>query len=133
MRRALVITEVARVEELEATDARVDERLDEMLDEMLGGGGDEDARTRLRELLDTDATRGQLKSQLTTTVVLERLVELCSQPDDQAAEPARGSRRRRSRRAGNEPDDSTAEATLEQPDETDGDAESGEAESGKDE
>ena len=128
VRRALVITEIARVEELEASEARVDERVGEMIDEMLGEGGDEDARGKLRELLDTDATRSQLKSQLTTTVVLEHLVELCSQPDDQTAEPARGSRRRRSRRAGDEPDESTAEATLEQPDETDGGAESGEDE-----
>ena len=129
VRRALVITEIARVDELEASDARIDERLDELIDEMLGEGGDEDARGRLRELLDTDAARSQLKSQLTTTVVLEHLVELCSQPDEEAAGPARGSRRRRSRRAGDGSDDSTAEATLDQPDETDGEDESGETES----
>ena len=135
VRRALVITEIARIEELEASEARIDERLDEMLDEMLGeGGGDDDARGRLRELLATDATRSQLKSQLTTTAVLERLVELCSQPEEPAPEPARGSRRRRSRRAEEESGESTAEATLDQSDEleeTAEDVDSSEAGSGE--
>ena len=97
---------------------------------MLGEGGDEDARGRLRELLDTDAARSQLKSQLTTTVVLEHLVELCSQPDEEAAGAgARSRRRRRPARRGWVGRPRTAEATLDQPDETDGEDESGETES----
>lgn len=95
VRRALVVGELVRQESLEITEADIDARLDELVSNMIGADAPEESRARIRELLNTDAGRSQVKSDLTTKVALERLVEIFSQPDDETAERARGSRRRR--------------------------------------
>ena len=95
VRRALVVGELVRQESLEVTEADIDARLDELVSNMIGTEAPEESRARIRDLLNTDAGRSQVKSDLTTKVALERLVEIFSQPDDETTERARGSRRRR--------------------------------------
>ena len=95
VRRALVVGELVRQESLEVTEADIDARLDELVSNMIGAEAPEESRSRIRDLLNTDAGRSQVKSDLTTKVALERLVEIFSQPDDETTERARGSRRRR--------------------------------------
>ncbi|MSP21660.1 MAG: trigger factor [Dehalococcoidia bacterium] len=95
VRRALVVGELVRQEALEITEADIDARLDELVANMIGAEAPEDSRLRIRELLNTDAGRSQIKSDLTTKVALGRLVEIFSQPDEETTERARGSRRRR--------------------------------------
>ncbi len=95
VRRALVVGELLRQEQLEVTDADVDARLDELVSNMIGAEAPEESRARIRELLSSEAGRSQVRSDLITKAALERLVEICSQPDDSTTERARGSRRRR--------------------------------------
>ena len=112
VRRALVLSEFADQEDLEVTEDRIDERLDEVITEMIGADTDEDSRSRLLELLNTEPGRAQVKTQLSTQIALDRLVEICSQPAEEQAERARGSRRRRGRR-GEEAGDEEAGAATE--------------------
>lgn len=95
VRRALVVGELLRQEQLEVTDEDIDARIDELVSNMIGAEAPEESRARIRELLNTDAGRSQMKSDLSTKSALQRLVEICSQPDDATTERARGSRRRR--------------------------------------
>ncbi|MCC6238385.1 MAG: trigger factor [Dehalococcoidia bacterium] len=95
VRRALAIGELMRQEDLEVSDADIDARLDELVSNMIGVDAPAESRERIKELLNTDAGRSQMKSDLATKAALARLVEICSQPDDATAERARGSRRRR--------------------------------------
>jgi len=95
VRRALAIGELVRQEDLEITDEMVDERVDELVTQMIGAEPGDPTHTQLRELLNTDAGRSQIRSDLTTKVALDRLTEICSQPDEETATRARGTRRRR--------------------------------------
>jgi trigger factor len=113
VRRALVVGELVRQEALEVTEADIDTRLDDLVSSMIGAEAPAESRARIRELLNTDAGRSQVKSDLTTKVALERLVDICSQPDDETAERARGTRRRRRSSEGGDGDTETAEAAEE--------------------
>lgn len=127
VRRALAIGELMRQEELEVTEAQIDDRLDELVGSMIGGEAPEETRARIRELLNTDTGRSQVKSDLSTKIALERLVEICSQPDDETAERARGTRRRRrSAEASTEENESSDSSESANPDS--GDDESTETE-----
>ncbi len=111
VRRALVIGELMRRENLEVSDADIDARVDELVTNMIGAEAPAESRERIRELLNTDAGRSQMKSDLATKAALGRLVEICSQPDDATAERARGSRRRR--RGGDGAEGAEGEAPVE--------------------
>ena len=74
-------------------------------------------------MVDTPEGRSSILDGLITRAALDALVEICSQPEDEGAENARGSRRRRgSRRAGTESSTEADESTEEAP-EDNGDSE----------
>jgi trigger factor len=95
VQRALAIGELVGQEGIEITEAMIDERVDELVTEMIGAEPGDPQHAQLRELLNTDAGRSQIRSDLTTKAALERLVEICSQPEEATGERARGTRRRR--------------------------------------
>ena len=107
VRRALAIGEFVRAENLEVTDEQIDERLDRLVTDMIGSEATDEQRGQIRELLNTESGRSQLRSDLITQTALDRLVEITSQPDEGTAERARGTRRRRGRA---QTEDSGAEA-----------------------
>ena len=114
VRRALAIGEFVNAEGLDITDEMVDERVDELVTQMIGAQPGDPQHAQLRELLNTDAGRSQIRSDLTTKAALDRLVEICSQPEEATAERARGTRRRRGAApaeagAEDEPTDGTAD------------------------
>ncbi|MEZ4504004.1 MAG: trigger factor [Dehalococcoidia bacterium] len=112
VRRALAIGEFVRAEGLEITDEMVDERVDELVTQMIGAEPGDPTHTQLRELLNTDAGRSQIRSDLTTKVALDRLVEICSQPDEGTTTRARGTRRRRRGASDEAAEAGDAEATA---------------------
>ena len=96
VRHALVLGELVGNERIEVSEERVEEEIGRLLDGMLGGAEGAEQREALRGLLDTEESRASARERLMTQAALERLVEICSQPDDAEASPrARGSRRRR--------------------------------------
>ncbi len=96
VRHALVLGELVGQEGIEVSEERVEEELDSLLDGMLGGADSAEQREALRGLLDTEDGRASVRERLTSQAALERLVEICSQPEEAEASPrARGSRRRR--------------------------------------
>lgn len=105
VRRGIVIGEFARAEGIEVTEAAIDAEIDRMASQMFGqfGGQDltEEQTRQFRELIDTDDTRSQSGSDLLIRQAMERLVEICEQPeeerDDAASARRRGTRRRRAR------------------------------------
>ena len=97
VRRALALAEFARREALEVAEERIDDELDQMTEQLMGDLDDSERRASMRAMFDTDEGRASIRDRLVTAVALERLVEICSQPDEAAAERPRGSRRRRPR------------------------------------
>ena len=103
VRRALVLAEFIEREELDVPEESVDEELNSLVEQMAGGVDGDDQRQQVRALLDTAEGRTSIRERLLTGTAVERLVEICSQPEEEAAERPRGSRRRRgSRSAGAE-------------------------------
>lgn len=104
VQRGIVLGDVARAEGIEVTAEEVEAELDKLVDGMqmqMGGvEPDEEQRAQLRSLFDTEQTRSSSENKLRLSRTLERLVEICAEPEDEAAEDAerpRGTRRRRSR------------------------------------
>lgn len=96
VRHALVLGELVGNENIEVSEERVEEEIGRLIDGMLGGAEGAEQREALRGLLDTEESRASARERLMTQVALERLVEICSQPEEAESSPrARGSRRRR--------------------------------------
>lgn len=96
VRRALVIGELIAAEQIEITDEMIDAEIDSLAGQMGGmGGSNEDSLAAIRGLFDTPDGRASIKNQLITRTALERLVEICSQPEGEGDAAPRASRRRR--------------------------------------
>ena len=103
VRRALVLGEFVAREEIKISDERVDEEVDKLVDNMVGGRELQgEQRERFRQIFDTPEGRQSLRERTTTQLALERLVEICSQPEEEGAERPRRSRRRRGARGAGE-------------------------------
>lgn len=108
VRRALVLGELIEAEEIEVSEAQIDEEIDSLVGQMSGGMAGANSGA-IRNLFDTPDGRSSIRSQLMTRFAIERLEEICSQPEDGADGGApRTSRRRRGATA-----DAAAEATAE--------------------
>ena len=113
VRRGLVISEFVEHEQVEVGDERVDEELEQLVEQMLGGIDDDEQRQTLRPMLDTEDSRASIRSRLLTQAALERLVEICSQPEEeQTAERPRGTRRRRGARGAQHDESGDASAST---------------------
>ena len=111
VRRALVLGEFMEREEVDVSEESVDEELDSLVEQMVAGVDDEDQRQQVRALFDTAEGRESIRDRLSTRIAVERLVEICSQPEEEAAERPRRSRRRRgSREAGAEEHSESADS-----------------------
>ena len=99
VRRALVLGEFVSQEAIAVPGERIDEEMERLVDGMLGGLDDAEQRESLRGVIDNEPARESMRERLTTELALERLVEICSQPEEETAARARGSRRRRGSRA----------------------------------
>ena len=120
VRRALVLGEFVSQEALTVSEERIDEEMNRLVDGMLGGVDDAEQRETLRGVIDNEAARESMRERLTTEMALERLVEICSQPEEETAARARGSRRRRGSRAGADGEAAAAEAEAPAGDEPSG-------------
>ncbi len=129
VRRALVIGHLIDEEDVEITEEMIDAEIDSLAGQM-GGGANPESLSAVRGLFDTPDGRGSIKNQLITKTALERLTEICSQPEAEGDEKPRASRRRRGRAEDDAADDpaTDAEALLAvEATETDGDAAEAEA------
>ena len=99
VRRALVLGELIEREQLDVPEESVDEELDSLVEQMAGGVDGADQRQQVRALFDTAEGRESIRDRLSTRTAVERLVEICSQPEEEAAERPRRSRRRRGSRS----------------------------------
>jgi trigger factor len=123
VQRMLVLSELIKAESIEVPDSEVDDEIDKMIDQISGETDDEEQRTAVRNMVDTPEGRSSILDGLITRAALDALVEICSQPEDEGAESARGSRRRRgSRRAGAASSTEADESALDAPEES-GDSE----------
>ena len=123
VQRMLVLSELIKAESIEVPDSEVDDEIDKMIDQISGETDDEEQRTAVRKMVDTPEGRSSILDGLITRAALDALVEICSQPEDEGAESARGSRRRRgSRRAGAASSTEADESALDAPEEN-GDSE----------
>lgn len=100
VRRAIVLGEFAAAEGIEVLESDIQQEVEQLVEQMsqqlsAAGRGPDEVRT----LVDTEQMRGSIRNQLMTKQALDRLVEIASQEDEgEAAEPRRGSRRRRGQR-----------------------------------
>lgn len=123
VRRALVLGEFVAREAVEVSDERVAEEVDKLVDNMVGGRELQgEQRERFRQIFDTPEGRQSLRERATTQLALERLVEICSQPEEEAAERPRRSRRRRGARGAGEAADASDVAGEGDGDEADAEA-----------
>ncbi len=96
VRRALVLGELIDAEDIEVSEEQIDEEIDSLVGQVTGpaAGGNQEA---IRNLFDTPDGRNSIRNQLMTRFAIERLEEICSQPEGEGGEsPRRTSRRRRS-------------------------------------
>jgi trigger factor len=105
VRRALVLGELVDAESVEVSDEQIEEELDRVIEQMTGGSAQN--AEAFRGLFDTADGRASIRNQLLTRFAVERLEEICSQPEDEAGAPRRASRRRRSGASAEASDDST--------------------------
>ena len=107
VRRALILGELATVEEIEVDDARVTEEIDTLVQGMAGGeAAAEEQLVAVRGMVDTPEGRASISNRLLTQLTLDCLEAIASEPEDEAGdEPARGRRRGRRRRSGDDPED----------------------------
>ena len=120
VRRALVIGRLIEEESVVVTDEMIDAEIDSLAGQM-GGGGNAESVAAIRGLFDTPDGRTSIKNQLISKTALERLVEICSQPEAAGEGPRRASRRRRGRAEGEAADESSGEPeapAAEAPEET---------------
>ena len=120
VRRALVIGRLIEAEDVEITDEMIDAEIDSLAGQMGGGaaGANPDSIAAIRGLFDTPDGRASIKNQLITKTALERLVEICSQPEGEGAAAAPRASRRRRGGAAAEGDEAAAEATDDSVDES---------------
>jgi trigger factor len=119
VRRALVLGELAAIEELAVDDGRVDEELDSLVGAMSGGAeSPPEQAAAIRQLVDTPEGRASISNRILTQLTLERLEEIGSQDgDEDEGEAAERSRRRgRRRRGAADASDQPDAPTAEQPD-----------------
>ena len=109
VRRALVIGRLIEEESVEVTDEMIDAEIDSLAGQM-GGGGNPESIAAIRGLFDTPEGRASVKTQLITKTALERLAEICGQPEAEDAGAPRASRRRRGRTDGGADEESTEAA-----------------------
>ena len=102
VRRALVLGELAAIEELAVDDGRVDEELDSLVGAMSGGAeSPPEQAAAIRQLVDTPEGRASISNRILTQLTLERLEEIGSQDgDEDEGEAAERGRRRGRRRRG---------------------------------
>jgi trigger factor len=120
VRRALALGELVEAEEIEVTEEQVEEEVQRLVEQMTGPDADEQRREAVRGIIDTPEARSSMRNQLLTRVAVERLEEICSQPEgdgEERTERRRGTRRRRGVRA--EAEGEAAEAQQEQQDKPD--------------
>ena len=98
VRRALVLGHLIEVEHIDVTDEQVDGEIDSLVGQV-GGGSNPEMVAQIRGMFDTADGRVSIKNQLITKTALERLVEICSQPEAEGDAAPRASRRRRGSRA----------------------------------
>ena len=114
VRRALVIGRLIEEENIEVTEEMIDAEIDSLAGQMGGGrAGNPDSIAAIRGLFDTPDGRASIKNQLITKTALERLAEICSQPEAEGDAAPRASRRRRGRAEGAEADAGDEESTAE--------------------
>lgn len=124
VRRALVIGRLIEVENVEITDEMIDAEIDSLAGQMGGmGGSNEESLAAIRGLFDTPDGRASIRNQLITRTALERLVEICSQPEGEGDAAPRASRRRRGAAASDEAaDDRPTDDSLDESEATTTDA-----------
>jgi trigger factor len=78
LRSAMVLDEFVRAEGLRVSAADIDARIDDLAALTAGPSAGERVIERVRRTLDTDATRHQVRSELTLRGAVDRLAEICS-------------------------------------------------------
>jgi hypothetical protein len=119
VRRALVLGELADLEDVTVPDEEISAEIDRMASQFNiqvnsedGEDGGEEQQNAIRAIFDTDDTRSTLHNQLMTTKTLDRLAEIASAPEEEGeAGRTRGSRRRRGARSAEDGDDATEDTT----------------------
>ena len=113
VRRALVLGEFSSTEEIAVADELIDEELDRLILSMTGGQeAPPEQGAAIRGMIDTEEGRSSIHNQLLTRLALERMEEIASQPDDEAAEAPERGRRRGRRRAAVAEDGDAADASA---------------------
>ena len=104
VRRALVLSRLIDDEKIEVSEEDIDAEIDSLVSQM-GGAGNPDSMAAIRGMIDTPDGRVTMRNQLITKTALERLTEICSQPEAEAESTPRASRRRRPSTAKADADD----------------------------
>jgi DNA-binding PadR family transcriptional regulator len=132
VRRALVLAEFIEREQLDVSEESVAEELDSLVEQMVASVDGAEQSQQVRALIDTAEGRASIRDRLSTQTAVERLVEICSQPEEEAAERPRGSRRRRGSRGGDAEEDSQSAGAVDSAESRDQASETQEAEAGGD-
>jgi hypothetical protein len=121
VRRALVLGDLADLEEVTVPDEEISAEIDRMAGQFNiqvnaedGEDGGEEQQNAIRAIFDTEDTRSTLHNQLLTSKTLDRLAEIASAPEEEGeAGRTRGSRRRRGARSTEDGGDDASEDTTE--------------------
>ncbi len=132
VRRGLVLAEFIEREQLDVSEESVDEELDSLVEQMVASVDGADQRQQVRALFDTAEGRASIRERLLTRTAVERLVEVCSQPEEEAAERPRPSRRRRGSRGAGAEEHSESAGSVDSAESRDQASETQETEAGGD-
>ena len=127
VRRALVLGALVDAEQVEVTEEMIDGEIDSLAGQM---GSNADSLPAIRQLFDTPDGRSSIRNQLITKTALGRLVEICSQPEEDGTSAPRASRRRRGAAA--DATDEPADDSLDESEATTTDATEAAVEESKD-